>query len=60
VPPNPTPRTDPLTAVLKQLAASPDRLIRRWAQRLRRGESAAAPPPAPERPEPEATRDGKK
>jgi hypothetical protein len=41
--------TDLLDQILAQLAASPDRLIRRWAQRLRRGESAAGPAPAPER-----------
>jgi len=52
--PNVTPPpADPLAAVLKQLAASPDKLVRRWAQRLRRGESAAAPP-APPGPEPES------
>jgi hypothetical protein len=52
------PPADPLAAVLKQLAASKDRLVRRWAQRLRRGEQAAAPPPAP--PPQQATKTGDK
>jgi hypothetical protein len=43
MPAKPVAPADPVAAVLRQLARSPDQVVRRWARKLGRGEAVAGP-----------------